>query len=109
MKDLGTHKPQYVFTSAWPLEVTLIFLRSEELVLRGMVASHEVVVMIDSGATHNFISLTLVHDLGLPVDTSKLFGVTLGHGKTIGGMGSRDGVSLDLGSIVLTEISLFWS
>ena len=36
--------------------------------------------MIDCGATHNFISATLVQKLGLPWETTSSYGVLMGIG-----------------------------
>ena len=36
------------------------------------------VVLIDSGASHNFITDALIKELGLPVASTKNFGVVLG-------------------------------
>lgn len=43
--------------------------------------------MIDPGATHNFISLAVVKELGMNVAETGGFGVSLGNGEAIqGGM-----------------------
>lgn len=51
----------------------------------GIINGMEVVVMIDSGATHNFISIPLVEKLCLPMDKTRKFGVTLGTGEEVKG------------------------
>lgn len=43
--------------------------------MAGKIGDQEVIVMIDPGATHNFISLATVQKTGLPVIESKEFGV----------------------------------
>ncbi|KZV44098.1 hypothetical protein F511_10769 [Dorcoceras hygrometricum] len=48
--------------------------------LLGRVAGNEVVVMMDSGASHNFVSRELVKHLKLHVDDTVKFGVCLGDG-----------------------------
>lgn len=48
--------------------------------VRARVADQEVVAMVDSGASHNFVSKTLIKELGLVVDESVCFGVSLKHG-----------------------------
>lgn len=35
--------------------------------MKGSVLGHDVVVMVDPGATHNFISLSTVEKIGIPV------------------------------------------
>ena len=47
----------------------------------------EVILMIDSGATNNFISHKIVQQLNLPYSASIKFGVTLGNGEQIQGDG----------------------
>ena len=39
-----------------------------------------VVILIDSGATHNFISSELVRKMAIPIETTKAYGVLLGTG-----------------------------
>lgn len=49
--------------------------------LRRSVKEREVVVLIDSGATHIFIHQALVEELGLIIIEGKDFGPTIGDGK----------------------------
>lgn len=51
------------------------------LKLREWLNNTEVVVMIDPGVTHNFLSLTLIKKLKIPVATTPGFGVILGTGE----------------------------
>ena len=44
----------------------------------GTVHNREVVVLIDNGATHNFITDDLVQDLQLPVSQTEHYGVQMG-------------------------------
>ena len=60
-------------------------------------------VMIDSGATHNFISLKIIQKLENPVDPTEEFGVTLGTGETRLGMGRCRDVEVDLGALSITN------
>ncbi|KAL8100957.1 hypothetical protein AgCh_033000 [Apium graveolens] len=64
--------------------------------LRGLIGDAEVVIMIDPGATHNFISLATVQQLGLVVTPSGPFGVSLGNGEAIKGSGVCIGVRVQL-------------
>ncbi|XP_031257121.1 uncharacterized protein LOC116115112 [Pistacia vera] len=50
------------------------------LKLRGLLGTEEVIVLVDSGASHNFISHDLVHRLGLSVEKGKAFEVMVGNG-----------------------------
>lgn len=64
--------------------------------LRGLIGDQDVVVMIDPGATHNFISLSTVASTGVPVMKEGSFGVSLGNGEAIRGDGVCRGVRLQL-------------
>lgn len=74
--------------------------------LLGKIERVKVVVMIDPGATHNFISPEIVARLGLPMKMTEEFGVTLGTGETRVGKGSCQNVTLDLGVVCITETFL---
>ncbi|KAF7828587.1 Retrotransposable element Tf2 [Senna tora] len=54
------------------------------------VRGEEVMVMIDSGASHNFISSTLVDKLQLPVKGTSTYEVTVGDGHKVKGEGVLD-------------------
>lgn len=71
--------------------------------LIGCIGGQEVVVMVDPGATHNFISLEAVKKLGIPVSPSKEFGVSLGTGDSVMGEGVCKSVVLELQGIVIVE------
>ena len=51
--------------------------------LLGSVLEREVVVLIDSGATHNFITADLVSALQLPVSQTEQYGVQMGTGQVV--------------------------
>ena len=69
------------------------------LKIRGQIRERDVVVLIDSGASHNFITATLVKELGLPVASTKDFGVVLGTGAEIKAAGVCRQVSLHLAKL----------
>lgn len=69
----------------------------------GCIEGHEVIVMVDPGATHNFISLETVKKLGVPVLPSKEYGVSLGTGDSVMGIGLCKSVVLELQGIVIIE------
>lgn len=48
--------------------------------IKGMVEDREIVVMIDCGATHNFIPLKLVEELNIPTTETTNYGVIMGFG-----------------------------
>ena len=41
-------------------------------------------ILIDSGATHNFISLGLVQKMAIPIEITKTYGLLLGTGSIQG-------------------------
>lgn len=60
----------------------------------GTLGDGEVVVMVDPGATHNFISLRAVEKLGVPIAESAGFGVSLGNRESVMGKGVCKGVRM---------------
>lgn len=71
--------------------------------LTGMIMNVPVVVMIDPGATHNFISLSVVEKIGITVSETEEFGMMLGRGKSVTGKGECKEVQLCLRSIEIIE------
>lgn len=67
--------------------------------IRGYVGNQEVIVLVDSGATHNFISMELVRKLGLLLTETDHYGVVLGTGLSVQGRGICRGVVLMLPTI----------
>ncbi|TYK18776.1 Retrovirus-related Pol polyprotein from transposon 297 family [Cucumis melo var. makuwa] len=55
--------------------------------LRGIVKGKEIIVLIDSGATHNFIHYELVTERKIPIDRNTQFGVTIRDGTSCKGEG----------------------
>lgn len=64
--------------------------------LKGIIGNKEVVVMVDPGATHNFIFLGVAAEAGVHIEKSTGFGVFLGNGEAIRGEGICKGVTLQL-------------
>ena len=64
--------------------------------LQGTVKNKEVVVLIDSGASHNFISKAVVEELKLATDTTRGYNVLTAGGITIRGDGLCDDLELKL-------------
>lgn len=97
----------YEFVSE-PVEVSLnsvVRLSSPKtLKLIGVIDGNEVVVMVDPGATHNFVSLKAVEKLRIPVTESGGFGVSLGNGEAVEGTGICKGITVVLaGGVVVKE------
>ena len=64
--------------------------------IKGKIGHQEVITMIDCGATHNFISATLVQQLGLPRETTANYGVLMGISVAIKGEGICRRIPLSL-------------
>ncbi|XP_074377189.1 uncharacterized protein LOC141718709 [Apium graveolens] len=71
--------------------------------LKGTIDNKQVVVMIEPGATHNFVSLDAVKALGLTITSSKNFGVALGTEESVQGKGECRSVVLQLQGITIIE------
>lgn len=71
--------------------------------LRGEVNRISVVVMIDWGATHDFIAMQVVQELGVNCTNSKNFGVSLGTGETVQSQGECQSVVLQLHGLTIVE------
>lgn len=71
--------------------------------LMGKIGNQKVVVMVDPGATHNFISREAVEKLGVPVLPSQDFGVSLGTGDSVVGTGICRSVVLEVQGVVIVE------
>ncbi|KAL0548958.1 hypothetical protein IC582_013436 [Cucumis melo] len=64
--------------------------------VRGTLQGKEVVILIDCGATHNFVSEKLVTALQLPIKETAHYGVILGSGTTIQGKGICESVEVQM-------------
>lgn len=62
--------------------------------VKGWIGLREVVVLVDSRASHNFVSKLVVQELGLPCDSSIRCGVQVGNGACIKQQGVCRGVEL---------------
>ncbi|WVY89838.1 hypothetical protein V8G54_035352 [Vigna mungo] len=77
------------------------------LKLKGRIGSREVLVLIDSGASHNFISRSLVGELGMAVKETQPYFVSLGDGQRRKISGCCERVTLELGNEVVEQFYLF--
>lgn len=64
--------------------------------IKGNIGGAKVVVLIDSGATHNFISKHVVAQLGLAMSNTSMVRVRLSNGMTDKSSGTCKGVLLTL-------------
>lgn len=71
--------------------------------MKGTLNGEEVVVLVDCGASHNFISRELVHRLGIPVTDTSRFGVETGTRDSVQGRGVCKDVVLGLQELTIAE------
>ncbi|KAL0545306.1 hypothetical protein IC582_015184 [Cucumis melo] len=64
--------------------------------VKGKLQEKEVIILIDCGATHNFISEKLVESLQLPVKETAHYGVILGSETAVQGKGICENVEIQL-------------
>lgn len=69
---------------------------TKTLRIRGYIGDAEVVVLIDSGASCNFIATRLVQKLGLPVSPTQEFGVAIGDGRVLTSSGKCEDLYLNI-------------
>lgn len=72
-----------------PLEISLNSVvgmsNPKTMKMLGTINGEQVVVMVDLGATHNFLSLATLERLRIPLHSTKGFGVSLGNGEAVQG------------------------
>ena len=71
--------------------------------VRGKIKQQEVIVLINCGATHNFISTKLVCELVLPLEGTLGYGVLMDTGAAVKGEGVCRGIVLTLQNIEIVE------
>ncbi|KAK8938724.1 hypothetical protein KSP39_PZI011094 [Platanthera zijinensis] len=70
--------------------------------IRGRLQDRDIILMINSGASHNFISDDLARELALPFKPSPAFTVCLGDGRRRPTQGQCQAVTLTLGACAVT-------
>nr|GMC88585.1 peroxidase 64 [Ipomoea batatas] len=68
---------------------------------RGQIAGLDILIMVDSGASHNFISRQLTAVLQHPLEPTTTFGVQLGDGRRAESDGKYSQLHVDLGPIAM--------
>ena len=71
--------------------------------IKGHIKGEEVVVLIDLGASCNFIATWVVEKLGLPVVPPQEIGVAIGDGRVMTSSGNFVGLKLDIQGIEIHE------
>lgn len=84
------------------------FDSSKTMKLMRNIQGKEIIILVDSGATYNFLSNKLVQELGLPVQAAKYF-VVLGDDRKTQGVGHCRGVKLTMNDIPMQlDFLPFW-
>ena len=71
--------------------------------IRGRIGDREVIVLVDSGATRNFVSTKIVQELQLPVTEDRGFGVVVAGGEIRRGRGKCAGIILEMQGVEIME------
>ena len=78
-EELGEEEHLHLDTIRVSLNSVVGFTPNQTMKVKGMLEGQEMIVLIDNGATHNFIAGRVVHDLCLCLSDNGSFGVTLGN------------------------------
>lgn len=105
--SVASEEPPEVCPNSPQPEISLNFVMGitipRTLKLRGHIGGSEVIIMVDSKATHNFISNEAIGKLGIPVTPSKEFGVSLGTGESVNRSGLCKSVIVKVQGLVIVE------
>lgn len=85
------------------LQSSIGFTKPKTMKLEGTIKGQTLFVLIDSGASSNFISTPTAQLLGLSISACTSFGVTLGTGVKVFGDGICKGSELRLQGIVIED------
>lgn len=76
--------------------------------LRGQIGASQIIILIDSGASHNFISPNFVQQLSLPTMSAPQFHVRLGDGHRSSTDGFFQALKFSIGEYMLLLISMYF-
>lgn len=102
-KDPEIETPENTVLSGICLNSVIGTANPKTLKLKGELAGAEVVVLIDPGATHNFLSLSAIKHLKIPKSPTVGFGVSLGTGEVVTETGKCKGVLLYVQGVCIKE------
>ncbi|KAG8639715.1 hypothetical protein MANES_14G163466v8 [Manihot esculenta] len=67
--------------------------------MQGKIENHTISIMVDSGASHNFVFGKMVSKLGLPMEDTSIFGVKLGDAHRVQSSGVCLSNKIDVGHL----------
>ena len=67
---------------------------AQTIKVKGKIKNHEVVSLIDSRSTHNFLDIAELHTLNLPLNTSQILEVKVADDNIIKTLGVCHGVTI---------------
>ncbi|WVZ20087.1 hypothetical protein V8G54_007409 [Vigna mungo] len=73
------------------------------LKLWGTIKGNKVIVMVDSGASHNFLSPRVVGELGIQIEETRGYFVEVGNGQRLGSQGVCRNVELQLPTLMVKQ------
>ena len=89
------------------MELSLNFVvgltMSGTMKINGTIGLKETIILVNSGATHNFLSLDLVKRLALPLTTTTNYRVVMGTGISVKRKGVYRGVCISLQGHIVVE------
>ena len=102
-KEVEKKEHSYLDVAEVLLNSIVGFTPNHTIKIRGRIGEQDVVVLIDSGATHNFISNKVVYRLGLCLTDTGSFGVVMGIEKVEKSRGIYKGLILLLPGVQVVE------
>lgn len=102
-EETGEEKPEFAECAALSAKSAMGISSPRTIKLRGSVNNKPAVVLIDSGATHNFVDYRLMRALGLEAEETRSFGVITGSGDPVRGGGVCRNVSLTMQGYSITS------
>lgn len=101
--DLFTEEEVKDDTMALSLNLMVGISDAKSMRSKGTVLGREITVLIDCGATHNFVSHEVVKELRLQLDKGKRFTVEVGDGYELHSSGIYKGVQVQLQGITISQ------
>ncbi|TYK19856.1 ty3-gypsy retrotransposon protein [Cucumis melo var. makuwa] len=104
-KELGRIEVNEDITTVVELSINSVVGLNDSgtMKVRGKLLGEEVIILIDCGATHNFVSKKLVKKLILPIKETTHYGVILGSRATVQGKGICEKLEVQLNSWKIVE------